>query len=885
MAGQNNRNVIEYVFEGNTLDLQAAIKQVTKLLNSSIKNLKKYQKGALTNVQQAQVKSTRELLKRMKDAKAKEKDILTEKQKIDVIRAGKQALKNAGQLERQTLHAKDKAAIDAVRIEKQKAIEIAKVEKARMAQAARAAKEQARIEKQQAAEAAKVAKQQAKIEAQAAKEKAEKQLEIKELLSTAGQESAAQHATFLENYSNELRNVLSPEAYNELKIAIANYRAAASDTTITEEELANATRDLQTVFRNYSETLRTAKQSQSAAQKGLTTFKAVLVQFEREIEMTVSSLHFWINALRKTVQIIKDGISSYADYVESLNFLNAAVKDSNEGFNKFLQLQRQSFGLDPTQLNTTASIFYSFGNSLGFASDQTKLISMNMTQLAADLASMHNTDLETMTSKLRSALAGRAHAIAKLGISVHDATIEEWLLTKGINDSMRSMSEASQAAARYAFIIEKSTAAQGDLAKTINSPANQMKILATQAALAKQNLGSLFVNVLMPGIKIINAILQPLNALVVGLTSLSAVNYSSSIGEGADSLEDLADASQDASFGLTSLDEINQGGTSGSNSALAGISDQISELLKGYDNLADGGSTLTAAMEKLGKALAPIWKMLTSNPIDFGKALSWIGDLLYPIGATLGWLFDLLTKFDGFLGGWLSEIIGSVAELAAVLLLVASAITIVKTLMASKIWTTFSGIIKGMITSFKSVAAAIWSAIKALVKWIAESIIAMAKAVIQTIKNWALAGSYWKIAVAAIAAAGVAALVVMGVVMSAAAVTEAKAQNSMSQLYGTPIAAKGGVTFGPTLALVGEGQYKEAIIPLGNSPQFKSMKQDIAESVLQKTYQNNLTNNAGAKNRSSNTPIILQINGKEMARALLPDLGYAQPQTGVKLIR
>lgn len=48
-----------------------------------------------------------------------------------------------------------------------------------------------------------------------------------------------------------------------------------------------------------------------------------------------------------------------------------------------------------------------------------------------------------------------------------------------------------------------------------------------------------------------------------------------------------------------------------------------------------------------------------------------------------------------------------------------------------------------------------------------------------------------------------------------------------------PYLANGGVTTGPTLAMTGEGRYNEAVIPLGQSPQFANMKQDIADAVAE----------------------------------------------------
>lgn len=43
--------------------------------------------------------------------------------------------------------------------------------------------------------------------------------------------------------------------------------------------------------------------------------------------------------------------------------------------------------------------------------------------------------------------------------------------------------------------------------------------------------------------------------------------------------------------------------------------------------------------------------------------------------------------------------------------------------------------------------------------------------------------------------------------------------------------ATGGIVTGPTHALIGEGQYEEAVIPLGNSPQMRNMIAQLANAV------------------------------------------------------
>ena len=111
----------------------------------------------------------------------------------------------------------------------------------------------------------------------------------------------------------------------------------------------------------------------------------------------------------------------------------------------------------------------------------------------------------------------------------------------------------------------------------------------------------------------------------------------------------------------------------------------------------------------------------------------------------------------------------------------------------------------------------------------------------------------------------------MTAVASASSVVDSNESNGPD----TVAMATGGVVSAPTLAMVGEGKYPEAVVPLGQSPQFTSMKQGIAEEVVSLMGTRNDTRN--------DRPVVLNIDGQTLARALWPDLINTQYQVGVKL--
>jgi hypothetical protein len=765
--------------------------------------------------------------------------------------------------------------------------------------------------------------------------------------STASQFKASAQAAQLENLMVKLPN-MDPKARAELQAYIEAWKQANAgfkNGTVSAKQLAEATENLDAKAKEYTSSLKTMNHE-------INQSSSAMEQMMRGLIDQVTSFEWWFRNIR-------EGIVLLGDYVESLNFLDVsfnsirstidATSESLDNLNarisefKFnLEEARWSLGLNATELYTTAATFMSFADAMNLAGANAIDFSENMTQISIDMASLHNKDVLVMMTAFKSALAGNTRAMMNYGISVHDATLNEWLLLKGFKKTMNQLSETEQVITRYAYILEQTSAAQGDLARTLKSPSNQIKVLKNQINLLKQNLGSLFNTVIYPAIRILNEILVPLNAFITQLTALANNNYSKSVADITNAAEDASqslDNAAESAKGLTNLDEINMNKSGVGGSEAGTIGEDMQGLLDGiavYGSFVGKTSKLTKLMKSLGDTMAPIWAMLqSSGAIDVATAaIDGLLLVLTPLQLVLDAIragYEASPEWLQKILGVLFSIVGTLTNLAITLGIVMVAMAAFKTLLGTDAMTRFITNLKGMWSEFLTLGKTLYAAIAKMIAWIATTIkarfeaiktavankglaaglLSVAKsalaatgallkkiaagikdaaiAVFQAIKNLFLSKSLWGVALGAIAAAGLGAIAVAGVIGTA--VLMGKAIQRSSQPNGSGAAgvdavtgasglAKGGVVTGPTFALIGEGRYNEAVMPLGNSPQFKEMKRDISESVFER-----VTNNNTFDRRSSNTPIILQINGKEMARALLPDLGYAHPQTGVKLTR
>lgn len=814
-------NVVEYSFEGNILNLEQAIKRIKKLLTESAKTYKSVQEGQLTDEQK---RMRRDVNQRLKILEEYEKNKLSHSNK-QVLAAGKYLL-----------HISKKIFDDSNR------------------QKNRYHDQQRKADIKAEALATKLAEKAQEAAQKAAEERAE-------LLSVSGQEGARVKTDFLANTLKQVGEYIDPKAYAEITDAVNNFRLISEQFkqgTASEDQLAETTEFLNSTFKNYDATLRRLKQSLSNANKGVETFNDLIDQFKNRIDVSIKSISFWIQALRKVSQVVKQGITYFSDYVESINFLRAASSSYANEMQEFTASQVFAFGLNPTEVNQASAMFYSFATSMGYVGEQAAFMSKNLTKIAQDLSSVQNIPMEEAVTKVRSAMAGYSRSLAQLGVQVNDTNVNEWLLSKGINRTMDTMNEASQAAARYAFMTERLSYAEGDLARTIQSPANQLKIFVTQIKLLAQNVGSIFTVVILPMVRMINPVLQAINAFISGLTSIQAEGFSGAIGDSADNMNDLTDSTEDATDAVNNLlgiDEINILTTNKASLVPGTIDPAITGLLEDWNNFSDTSVSLVDTMGALGESLAYIWSLLSNDSGVNAIALAFqgLGWVLQPVV----WLFEQIENFFGSFPDWVQNIIGFISEL---IIMVAGLALGLKLLSVS--WALVGKAIGFVITNLIVAGARmIWAGVQA---------VALA------IKNLFLSGTAWKVAIAYVAVAGLAGLAIAGIIAAATSSVASTANNqtggARSRGENVPAMAKGGVVSGPTFALVGEGQYNEAIVPLSNSPQFETMKRDIAEKVVQ-------TNNR------TNVPVVLQINGKELARTILPDLDYALPQTGMKLRR
>lgn len=202
------------------------------------------------------------------------------------------------------------------------------------------------------------------------------------------------------------------------------------------------------------------------------------------------------------------------DAVESENLFEVAMGAVADDARKWSEETSKALGLNSYNVRKNMATYNAMLTSMGLSTDESLKMSEGLTQLSYDMASFYNLKPEEAFEKLKSGISGEAEPLKALGILVNDTTIKTYAYANGIAKQGEALTESQKVQARYGAILEATKNAQGDLARTMDSPTNKLRIMQEQA----QQLGIQFGQLLIPILERLIAIIQPLLSRFQGLS-------------------------------------------------------------------------------------------------------------------------------------------------------------------------------------------------------------------------------------------------------------------------------------------------------------------------------------------------------------------------------
>lgn len=199
----------------------------------------------------------------------------------------------------------------------------------------------------------------------------------------------------------------------------------------------------------------------------------------------------------KGVAMVTDAIGGAIDAASNLAESQAKVDqvftDSADSIHAWAAGSAQDFGLSSQAALEAAGTFGNFIQALGNTEAEANTMSRSLVELAADLASFNNMDINEVIVSLRSGLSGEAEPMRRLGVSISATRVEANILAKGIARTRAEITDAMKVAERYAIIMEDTTKAQGDFDRTSDGLANTQRRLNAELENLSAKLGSILI--------------------------------------------------------------------------------------------------------------------------------------------------------------------------------------------------------------------------------------------------------------------------------------------------------------------------------------------------------------------------------------------------------
>lgn len=351
---------------------------------------------------------------------------------------------------------------------------------------------------------------------------------------------------------------------------------------------------------------------------------------------------------RKIGHFIAQAVTESNKYQEDLNLFTVALGQYAAEAQNYAEKVSDVMGIDPAQWLRNQGVFNTLLTGFGDTAERAQLMSQNLTQLGYDISSFFNISIEDAMQKLQSGISGELEPLRRLGYDLSQARLEQTALNLGIKESVANMTQAEKAELRYYAIMTQVTTAQGDMARTLEAPANQLRILQAQLTQAARAIGNIFIpalNAILPyAIAVVQVIREIANALAnLAGFKLTDVDYSgvnsAAVGAGslADNLDDAAGAAKKLKQYTAGFDELNvfAPNTGSGSGAGAGGAGGFDFDLPTYDFLGDAVQTRIGEIQKMIEdTLAEITTIVSGFMLAVGAILVVTG-VNIPLGVGL----------------------------------------------------------------------------------------------------------------------------------------------------------------------------------------------------------------------------------------------------------
>lgn len=305
------------------------------------------------------------------------------------------------------------------------------------------------------------------------------------------------------------------------------------------------------------------------------------------------------------------------DFNETQEKFNVSMGTTIKQATLFQNKISEAIGTSRAEMMDYQSTFKNILSGFGdLTTKQAEETSQSLTKMALDYSSLFNVSQTSAANKFQAALTGSIMPIRRdSGYDVSKNAVSQKALELGVDRTYNQLTATEKRLIRIMLLMEQmqNTGAFNDLARTIESPSNQLKVLKNQLQEVQIWLGNVFMGTLGAILPYINGFVMTLKELIkmfaifVGYqpnttgmadvlqeSSGYASDLSDNIGGAGSGLDRATKKAKEFKKQLQGFDVLNvintptestTGKTGGSGGAITGIDPKILEGFKQYDSL------------------------------------------------------------------------------------------------------------------------------------------------------------------------------------------------------------------------------------------------------------------------------------------------------------
>ena len=278
-----------------------------------------------------------------------------------------------------------------------------------------------------------------------------------------------------------------PEVFKSLsEIDMGAFSSKITEVATAMKPLADEMQKVANGFASFPSQIKKVINSTNKLSPSVANLSTIFANVYAKVKSVVSGI-------KSTVSSIMSFVDKINDYVENINLFDVAMGDFADGAKEYAESVHSALGIDVSKWVRSQGVFMTLATGFGVAGDRAETMSENLTKLGYDLSSFYNLDVEDAMDKLKSGLSGEIEPLRNLGYDLSQANLQAIALSKGITKSVSDMTQAEKAQLRYYAIMTQVTVAQGDMARTLPSPANMLRVLKDEFATTARAIGSMFI--------------------------------------------------------------------------------------------------------------------------------------------------------------------------------------------------------------------------------------------------------------------------------------------------------------------------------------------------------------------------------------------------------